>query len=96
MTTIKFEEGALKVDATIIGQCLGIEPARVQDLMPAGKITSLCERGIDDDAGRYRLTFFYKNARFRLIADEAGNVVQRSTIDFGDRRLPTSMRKSYP
>jgi hypothetical protein len=96
MTTIEFEEGALKIDATIIGQCLGIEPARVQGLMREGKITSLCERGIDDDAGRYRLTFFYENARFRLIVDEAGRVVQRWTIDFGDRRLPTSIRKPYP
>ena len=96
MTTIAFEEGALKVDATIIGQCLGIEPARVQGLMREGKITSLCERGIDDDAGRYRLTFFYENARFRLVVDEAGNVVHRSTIDFGNRPLPTSMRKPHP
>jgi hypothetical protein len=96
MTTIEFEEGALKVDATIIGESLGIEPARVQGLMREGEITSLCERGIDDDAGRYRLTFFYKNARFRLIVDEAGNVVQRSTVDFGNRRLPNPMRKPSP
>lgn len=96
MTTIEFEEGALKVDATIIGQCLGIEPARVPGLMREGKITSLCERGIDDDAGRYRLTFFYENVRFRLVVDEIGNVVQRSTIDFGARRLPSSMRKPDP
>jgi hypothetical protein len=92
MGTIEFEEGALKVDATIIGESLAIEPARVQDLMREGAITSLCERGIDDDAGRYRLTFFYESKRFRLIVDEAGNVVQRSTVDFGDRRLAISMR----
>jgi hypothetical protein len=95
MTPITFEEGALKVDATIIGQCLGIEPARVQDLMRERKITCLCERGIDHDAGRYRLTFFYGNVRFRLVVDEAGNVVQHSAVDFGDRRLPASMRKSH-
>ena len=93
MATIEFEEGALKVDATIIGESLGIEPARVQDLMREGKITSLCERGVDDDAGRFRLSFFYENVRLRLIVDEAGDVVQRSTVDFGNRRLPISMRK---
>lgn len=96
MATIEFEDGALKVDATIIGESLGIEPARVQGLMRGGEITSLCERGIDDDAGQYRLTFFYESARFRLIVDEAGNVVQRSTVDFGDRRLPIPMRKPCP
>jgi uncharacterized protein DUF6522 len=96
MTTIEFEEGALKVDATIIGQSLGIEPARVQGLMREGKITSLCERGMDDDAGRYRLTFFYESKRFRLVVDDAGNVVQRSTVDFGDRRLLNTIRKPCP
>jgi hypothetical protein len=42
----------------------------------------------------YRLTFFYENRRFRLIVDEEGNAVQRSTVDFGDQPLPASMRKS--
>jgi hypothetical protein len=68
---------------------------RSSGLDARGKITSLCELGIDDDAGRYRLTFFYENARFRLIVDKAGNVVQRSIIDFGDRPLPSSMRKPH-
>jgi len=96
MATIEFEDGGLKVDATIIGESLGIEPARVQGLMREGKITSLCELGIDDDAGLYRLTFFYESARFRLIVDEAGKVIQRSTVDFGDRLLPNSMHKPCP
>jgi hypothetical protein len=37
MTTIKFEEGALKVDAAIIGQCFRIEPVAVQGLMREGR-----------------------------------------------------------
>jgi hypothetical protein len=61
--------------------------------MREGKITVLCERGFDEDAGRYRLTFFYENRRFRLVVDEEGNAVQRSTVDFGDHPLRTSVRK---
>ena len=38
-----------------------------------------------------RLTFFYENRPFRLVVDD--NAVQRSTVDFGDRPLPASMRK---
>ena len=57
------------------------------------KITVLCERGVDEDAGRYRMTFFHENQRFRLVVDEEGNAIQRSTVDFGDHQLPTSMRK---
>ena len=61
--------------------------------MREGKITVLCERGVDEDAGRYRMTFFHDNRRFRLVVDEEGNAIQCSTVDFGDRQLPTSMRK---
>lgn len=96
MVTVEFEDGAFTVDALIIGEGLGVEPARVQGLMREGKIMSLCERGIDDDAGRYSLSFFYESVRFKLIVDEAGNVIQRSTVDFGEHRLPISMPKPCP
>jgi Family of unknown function (DUF6522) len=61
-------------------------------MMRRGEITSLCERGVNDDAGCYRLTFFHKSRRFRLIVDGTGTVIQRSIINFGDRPLPASMR----
>ena len=93
MATIEFEEGAIQIDATIIGEGLGIHPSQVQTQMRQSKITSLCERGVGEDSGRYRLTFFSENRRFRLLVDQEGNVVQRSTIDFGDRSLPAPMRK---
>jgi len=94
MALVKFEEGILNIDAAVIGRGLNIEPSLVQSRMREGKITVLSERGVDEDAGRYRLNFFYKNRRFRLVVDEEGNAVQRSTLDFGDQPLPTSMRKS--
>jgi len=94
MALVKFEEGILSIDAAVIGRGLNIEPSLVQSRMREGKITVLSERGVDEDAGRYRLNFFYKNRRFRLVVDEEGNAVQRSTLDFGDQPLPTSMRKS--
>ncbi len=90
---IEFEEGAIQVDVTIVAKGFGIEPSLVQERMREGKITSLCERGIDEDEGRYRLTFFFGNRRFRLIVDEAGNVVRHSSLDFDDRPLPASARK---
>jgi len=39
-----------------------------------------------------RLTFFLGGARFRIVVDAAGRVVRRSTIDFGQRPLPASLR----
>ena len=61
----EFEEGTLRIDAAVIGQGLNVEPSLVQILMREGKITALCERGVDEDAGgRYRMTFFHENRRF--------------------------------
>jgi Family of unknown function (DUF6522) len=73
MGMIEFEESAIQVDATIVGEGLGIEPSLLQAHMREGKVTSMCERGVDEDIGRHRLTFFYGSRRFRLIIDEAGS-----------------------
>jgi hypothetical protein len=87
------EDGDFCIDATIIGESLGIDPSLVQARMREGKIRSLCERGIDSDAGRRRLTMFFENRRFRVIVDESGRILQRSTVDFGTLQLPSSMHK---
>lgn len=93
MTQLAFMDDAIQVDAKIVAAGLGIVPARLLDLLRTGKVTSLCERGVDEDSGRFRLTFFSENGRFRLVVDEAGKILQRSTLDFGDRPLPASARK---
>jgi hypothetical protein len=90
---VEFEQGTLSIDAAVVGRGLNVEPSLVPVRMREGKITVLCERGLNEDAGRYRLNFFYENRRFRLVVDEAGNAVKRSTIDFGVRPLPAAMRR---
>jgi len=92
-SAVRFKDGAVEIDASIVGAGLGLEPHKVLDLMRSNAITSVCEHGIDDDAGRYRLTFFHKSRRLRLIVDERGCVVRRSTIDFGDRPMPVRMHR---
>jgi Family of unknown function (DUF6522) len=93
MNKIEIGLGALHVNASVIAQGLALEPSRVQAMMREGEITSVCERGVKEDAGRYRLTFFHKSRRFRLIVDGTGTVIQRSSVDFGDRPLPAAIRK---
>jgi len=93
MKPIEFGEGAVQVDAAVIAEGLGISLPLLQEQMQAGKITSLFERGIDADRGRHRLTFFSEHRRFRLVVDERGAIVQRSTLNFGDSPLPASVRK---
>ena len=93
MAKIEFDDGAIEVDAAIVAEGLGIDPSLIQEQMREGTITSLCERGIDEDAGRYRLTFFSDRRRLRLLVDDGGNVIQRSSVDFGEQGLPDSARK---
>jgi hypothetical protein len=90
MTKIEFENNAVLVDASILGEGLGLEVSSVPILMRMGAITSLCERGIDADVGRFRITFFYGTRRLRLVVDAVGNILERSTIDFGGRPLPSA------
>jgi hypothetical protein len=93
MKPLEFEDGAIQVDATIVAAGFGIAPTVFLERLREGAITSLCERGVDEDRGRYRLTFFSETCRFRLVVDESGLVVQRSSIDFGDLPLPASARR---
>lgn len=93
MKSLEFEDGAIQIDATIVAKGFGILPTLLLERLREGKITSMCERGIDADDGRYRLTFFSENRRFHLVVDESGAIVQRSSIDFGDLPLPTSTRR---
>ena len=89
---VSFEHGSPTVDAETIAQGLGIPALAVQPLMRSGEITSRCEVGEGQDTGLTRLTFFLRGSRFRIVVDAAGRVIRRSTIDFGQRPLPPSLR----
>jgi Family of unknown function (DUF6522) len=94
MKPVEFENGIVEVDAAVIAEGLGIEPSLLRKEMQAGRITSVCERGVDADQGRHRITFFSAHRRFRLVIDQRGTIVQRSTLNFGDAPLPGSIRRS--
>ena len=90
---IALEDDAVQIPAAVVAHGLDLETPTVQSLMRSGEVTSLCEKGENEDVGRYRLTFFYKSRRFPLVVDSTGKILQRSVIDFGDRALPVSLHK---
>ena len=67
---------AMEIDAHVIGAGLGLEPAQVQALMQAEKISLLCERGTGEDLGCHRVTFYYSGRRFRILIDTAGRIFE--------------------
>jgi len=91
---IEFSDNTFVVDAVLIGELLRLPPSQVPILMRAGRITSACERGIDEHAGEFRLSFFYRNRRARLGTDPEGRILRKSTVDFGDRPIPAASDRS--
>ena len=91
---VDIAEDGVSVDAAVLAEAFGLPAADIPALMRAGEITSLFERGEGEDAGRMRLTFFHRNCRFRIVVNGAGEVLQRSRVDFGDTPLPPGMRRS--
>lgn len=71
------DEGPM-VSATDLAPLLGIDPAELQRLMREGEVSSLHEIGTDEDAGRFRLTFRYRDRMVRLTCTDDGKVISRT------------------
>ena len=81
---IGFEDDSIVIDAALIAPPFGVAPSEVPGLMREGAITSLCETGIGDVTGEYRLSFFYQGRRIRLRVNASGEVPRQSIVDYGD------------
>ncbi|MFA8386360.1 MAG: DUF6522 family protein [Pelagibaca sp.] len=82
---IEMKDGQPVVDAKDLAELLGLSPAEVQTKMRAQEITTRFETGEGEDAGRMRLTFFYKTKRVRLTCSEDGTVLKTLRTDTGGR-----------
>lgn len=81
MTAIPLQcEGAvpaagIEIDGALVARKLGLEPEAFRQLMDERKVTVLCERGVGEDAGLYRATFYYREQRFRAVLEPGGRIV---------------------
>lgn len=64
---------SVEIDGALVARGLGLELADFQQLMEHRKITVLCERGVGEDAGLYRASFYHAGKRVRLVVDGDGN-----------------------
>lgn len=67
---------SVDIDGALVARSLGLEPEAFRQLMSDRKVTVLCERGIGEDAGLYRATFYFQERRFRAVVDSSGRIVQ--------------------
>jgi|TARA_R100000005_G_scaffold33903_1_gene15476 hypothetical protein len=75
--------GDVEIDADIVAKGLKMDVSRLRTDMQAGRVTCQCERGIEEDAGRMRITFYSKTCQYRLVVDDRGRIVQSSVVNFG-------------
>lgn len=66
---------SIEVDAALVAAGLGLEVAEFRRLMEIRKVSVLCERGTDADAGLFRASFYHAGRRMRLVVDAMGRPV---------------------
>ncbi|HWG77670.1 MAG TPA: DUF6522 family protein [Steroidobacteraceae bacterium] len=84
---LELAQRAINVEAAAIADGLGLAPEQVINSLRNGALTALCEQGIAEDAGLFRLTFFYADKRLRFIVGQDGHILGRSSAKLR-RRLP--------
>ncbi|OYQ28280.1 hypothetical protein CHU93_09195 [Sandarakinorhabdus cyanobacteriorum] len=93
MIEIEANGQAFTVPAEVIAEGLKLLPEQVQPMLAGRLITSWVEAGVDEDFGTFRLTFATDKRRLRVIVDALGEVISKSTLDFGGHDLPLGARR---
>ncbi|ESR25766.1 DUF6522 family protein [Lutibaculum baratangense] len=93
MNDVSFTRDGVEVEASVLAEAFGLPPERIPVLMREGLITSRVERGLEEDEGRTRLTFFHRNARLRLVVGPDGQILRRSVLDYGAAGMPPAARR---
>jgi len=86
MSGIDVTPDGFTVDAEVIAAGFKLDPAHVPVMLREGQITSRCETGFDEDAGRFRLTFYHNARALRLTVDAQGAVLQQARFPVGAAR----------
>ncbi|WP_372707701.1 DUF6522 family protein [Brevundimonas sp.] len=75
-SAISIEGGEIIIDAELLAFKLGVSAASLQAGMPKGIVSTVAETGIDEDAGRTRLTFRYRSRTWTVVVDTDGSLVE--------------------
>ncbi len=80
MTRIERTADGFVVAAEVVAEAFHLPPAEIRERMRDGRITSRCETGVDEDAGRWRLTFYHGDRACRITVDAADTIVGVATF----------------
>ncbi|MGY1409610.1 MULTISPECIES: DUF6522 family protein [unclassified Luteimonas] len=65
----------VEVDGALVARALDLEVEEFRRLMEDRRISVLCERGVGEDEGLYRASFYYGERRARMVVDANGTPV---------------------
>ena len=87
---ITIADGEITVDAERLAPKLGLSAAALKAEMRKGNVSSVAETGIDEDAGRTRVTFRYRTRAWSVVVDPDGALVGRLSIMLVESRAPAA------
>ena len=76
-SAITIADGEITVDAELLAPKLGLSVEALKAEMRKGNVSSVAETGIDEDAGRTRVTFKYRMRVWTGVVNPDGTLVDR-------------------
>lgn len=81
------ESDGFVVDAAILAEAFDLTLEETRRRMRGGQIVTRSETGQGEDAGRWRLTFRHADRALRLVVDDSGEILEKSTSRTGHPNL---------
>ena len=75
-SAITIAEGEISMDAELLAPNLGLSAAALMEEMRKGIVFSVAETGINEDAGRTRITFRYRTRAWTVVVDPDGTWIE--------------------
>ena len=75
-SAVTIGDGEITIAADLLAPKLGLSTEALKAEMRRGYVYSVAERGIDEDAGRTRLTFRYRNRSWTVVVEPDGMLVE--------------------
>ena len=79
-SAITIADGEITVDAELLAPKLGLSAEALKAEMRKGTVSSVAETGIDEDAGRTRVTFRYRTRAWTVVVEPDGTLRDRLSI----------------
>ncbi|MDX5360031.1 MAG: DUF6522 family protein [Alphaproteobacteria bacterium] len=92
MTLLERDGDTFIVDARAVADGLGLAADDLPRLVREGAVTTRCEAGVGEDAGRWRITFVHAGRACRLTVDSEGRIVRRASFPVRTHRVGSGVQ----